>query len=349
MKNFLFCILWVSLFCMACESNEKNTSTVKEQSFCVSVKAHGFPDSTKVVLYNRDIDTNIDSTYVINEQFSFNGKVALPALSYLYFFDTTGKSIDPYAYFYLENDSITIEGDYTNFTEAKITGSAQTRLAQQYDSVAAATPKKERKKKIFEFLFANANNQAMITELTYIKKYMPKDSIKLFCKQLDSVNANSTKAKELWTYANAVDVKVGDRFVDIKGKDLAGNTHSLSDYEGKVMLLDFWGSGCVPCRKQNKQEFKRLIQKFSANDFVIVSFSLDKDYTPWEQASKEDGISWVNISDLEGLKGTAATKYAVTAIPNTFLIGKDGNIVKSFVGFAEGNSVIENEIQALLQ
>lgn len=63
---------------------KENQEQIKE-SFNLSVTAKNFPDNTKVILYNRDIDLNIDSTYVINESFKLSGSVDLPSLGYLFF------------------------------------------------------------------------------------------------------------------------------------------------------------------------------------------------------------------------------------------------------------------------
>lgn len=76
--------------------NDKTATEV--DSFTLSVQAKNFPDSTKVVLYNRDIDKDIDSAFVVNERFDFSGTVALPSLSYLNFYDKNGKPLEPYIF-----------------------------------------------------------------------------------------------------------------------------------------------------------------------------------------------------------------------------------------------------------
>src|SRR5690606_39762352 len=123
----------------------------------------------------------------------------------------------------------------------------------------------------------------------------------------------------------------------------------LSDYAGKVILLDFWAAGCYPCRLQNKKEFPELLKKYSKDNFIIISYSLDTNEKDWRKSSKDDNITWLNITDLKGLKGENVIKYAVTAIPNSYLIDQKGTIVGTFVGFSEKTNEIEPEIIRLLK
>jgi len=345
MKNFLIVLVIAFVFTSCIQKNKPITN----EGFTLKVTAKNFPDSTKVYLFNRDIDKNIDSTYVINEEFEFSGKVDLTSLCYLNFYDKKNNALEPYNYFYLENSNITISGEYSNFRNAKVTGSHQSDLLAQFKAIEQNNPKEEVFTKQINFIFSNPNNQVTLTQLLYRKKYVTKDSLLVFYNKLDSLNANSKKGKELEEYANAIDIKVGDKYREITGKDLNGVQHKLSDHLGRVILLDFWGTGCAPCRKQNKLEFPKLLQKYSSDDFVIISYSLDTKEEWWKKASKEDKISWLNISDLKGMKSENVKKYAVTALPNSFLIDENGTVVKSFLGFIEGESNIEKEIDKLLK
>ncbi len=342
----LFFLLLIIITLTSCKKTEQIN---KEEKFYLSVTAKNFPDSTKVYLYNRNIDKNIDSAFVLNERFEFAGKVALPSLCYLNFYDEQNNPIEPYTYFFLENDSISIDGVFSDFIDATVTGSKQTDLLATYNVITTKSTKENRKRNQLDFLFSNANNQMALNQLLYRKKEVAKDSLLLFYERLDSINANSPKGQELLAYAKAVDIKVGDKFRDITAVDLNGTEHSLSDYQGKIILLDFWGTGCYPCRQQNRKEFPKLVQKYDEDDFVLISYSLDTQMKWWKKASEEDEISWLNLSDLKGMKSENVHKYAVTAIPNSFLIDREGVVVKTFTGFIEGENQIEKEIDNLLQ
>lgn len=364
-------IILVLVFIISLISCKDEVPESKSKQFNLVVKAKNFPDSIKVYLYNRDIDKNIDSTYVVNENFEFSGHIDLPSLSYLNFVNKSGKRIAPYTFFYLENNSIKIAGDYDDFVNAEITGSRQTDLQKQYDTIVneiirkakqeiskiSDSLKREEAKSIFykmiwdeqnKFLFKHANNQMPLHQILYRKKKISKDSLLLFYTSLDTKNANSIKGKELYEYATTKDIKIGDQFRNISGFDLNGKHHTLSDYVGKVILLDFWGAGCVPCRKQNKSEFQHIYTKYKNDDFVLISYSIDKKEKWWKKSSQQDNIQWVNISDLKGMKSENVKQYAIQAIPNSFLIDQKGRIVKSFIGFSEGENTIEKEIEKLL-
>jgi len=327
-------------------SCKNDNNKILRENYKLNVYAKNFPDSTKVILWNRDLDKNLDTSYVINETFSMIGKVNLPSLCYLNFFDKAGKSINPYKFFFLENKDITIRGEYSNFLNASVEGSVQSDLSSEYYKLRDS---EFRNKQEIDFLFKNANNQMSISQLLYRKKKISKDSLLLFCKKLDSTNSNSPKGLELLTYAKTIDIKIGDKFKEIIGKDLKGKEHKLSDFYGKVILLDFWGSGCAPCRLQNKNEFPKLIEKYNNDDFMIISYSLDTKEKYWIESSEDDKITWLNISDLKGMKGGTAKDYAITAIPNSFLIDKNGIIVKSFIGYKKGQNLIEHEIDKLIK
>ena len=324
---------------------------VKEEqgTFSLTVAAIGFLDSTRVYLYNRDTDKNIDSSYVINYGFEFSGRVDLPSLCYLFFFDEENNRIDPYKNFYLENMNISIVGNYSDFLNAKVYGSYQTDLSSSFDSISFSSENDIRNLKEIDFLFRNANNHMAISEILYKKKEISKDSLLLFFRKLDIINANSPKGQELLSYAKTIDIKAGDKFRDLVGYDLTGRQHKLSDYSGKVILLDFWAAGCHPCELQNTEEFPNLYNKYNDDEFVIISYSLDTKKKIWREGSERDNIKWLNISDLKDLKGENAKKYAVMAIPNSFIINQNGIVTHSFTGYLKESDRIENEIDRLLK
>ena len=100
----------------------------------------------------------------------------------------------------------------------------------------------------------------------------------------------------------------------------------LSDFKGKIFLLEFWASWCGPCRKENPN-LNKIYKIFKSNGFEIVSVSLDNNKKSWIKAIKEDNLSWEQLSDLNGDYNKAAIIYGVSTIPDNFLIDKDGKII----------------------
>lgn len=135
-------------------------------------------------------------------------------------------------------------------------------------------------------------------------------------------NENNTAAN-----TNSIDTKT------IKAPDfvLAGTNGSkikLSDYRGKVVILDFWATWCPPCRKGIPDLID--LQKNYKNDLVVIGISVDtdtkNDVIPF---IKEYGINYhIAYADNEVVQNYGN----IQAIPTSFIIDRDGNIVTSFVG-----------------
>lgn len=105
-----------------------------------------------------------------------------------------------------------------------------------------------------------------------------------------------------------------------------GQNISLSQFNDKYILLDFWASWCAPCRKQHP-DLKKVYEAFKDKNFEIVEVSLDSDKNDWLTAIKKDDIKWLNISDLKGQQNDIAVQYGVQSIPANFLISPNGIII----------------------
>ncbi len=108
--------------------------------------------------------------------------------------------------------------------------------------------------------------------------------------------------------------------------DTAGNKIDLKSYRGKYTLVEFWASWCAPCREESPT-LVRLYNEYKDKGFTIFSVSIDKNTTSWKNAIHQDGYTWGNVCDLNGYGGPTAALYTVTAIPNSFLLDKNGRII----------------------
>ena len=133
-------------------------------------------------------------------------------------------------------------------------------------------------------------------------------------------------------------------FADFELQDINGKTHRISDYRGKVVIVDFWATWCPPCRK----EIPHLISfynKYNKKGLVIVGVSLDKRDKTLAMA-RDFGINYVCLVDETGRTGNM---FGVRAIPTTFFLDKKGRIAKVQKGFTEAwTDDMENMIRQLI-
>jgi len=108
--------------------------------------------------------------------------------------------------------------------------------------------------------------------------------------------------------------------------DTAGEKVDLKAYRGKYTFVEFWASWCPPCREESPT-LVRLYNEYKDKGFTILSVSIDKNTTQWKNAIRHDGYTWGNVCDLNGYGGPTAALYTVTAIPNSFLLDKNGRII----------------------
>ncbi|EDM38837.1 thioredoxin family protein [Pedobacter sp. BAL39] len=130
------------------------------------------------------------------------------------------------------------------------------------------------------------------------------------------------------TNALAIDAKTakGKAAPAISMADPDGKMVKLSDFKGKYVLIDFWASWCGPCRKENPNVVAAY-KKYHDKGFEILGVSLDSKKDAWLKAIDADGLSWTHVSDLKGWQNAAAAEYGVKAVPASFLIDPNGNVV----------------------
>lgn len=343
--KYFFLLSIVTLIFISCKTPLDEASS---EGFYLKGLVKNIPDSTTVYLYKEDLITIMDSTVVINERFGFSGNVEVPELCYLFFNDKENKHSENYKYLFIENKSIYVVGDFFDFFNATVSGSKQSDLLADFQLISRST-QLEKKSDELNFLYLNANNQMAINEILYKKKKISKDSLSAFYKKLDEKNANSPKGQELLTYSKSISIKKGDKFREISGYNLEGKTIKLSDFYGKVVLLNFYSKYCGYCTEQHRKQFPALLKKYKQENFLILSYCIDTEAVEFADIESNNFPNWLNISDFKGVKGSNISKYDIVGIPDNFLIDKDGIVSKSFFGFTEDDNRLDDEFNKLLK
>lgn len=124
-------------------------------------------------------------------------------------------------------------------------------------------------------------------------------------------------------------MKVGNPAPAFEFQMADGKKGSLSDYKGKVLVLDFWASWCGPCR-QEIPNMKKYYEEFKGKDVEFLSVSIDADKKAWEKARGEENMAWPQGWVTDGGKAVMNT-YQFGGIPFILVIDKDGNIYKKQV------------------
>lgn len=133
------------------------------------------------------------------------------------------------------------------------------------------------------------------------------------------------------------------------------DTISLSDYKGKkYVLLDFWASWCLPCRRL-VPDLKALHQQYG-DELEIIGVSREKSKEAWQKALEQDGTEWPEIFEQEGASVNEASKFIskqfeVQGIPVLYLIDKEGKLIKKFGSNVGSLSIydLNDEITTILK
>ncbi len=131
--------------------------------------------------------------------------------------------------------------------------------------------------------------------------------------------------------------------VEIKGVDADGTPFKLSDYRGKVVMLDFWFKDCPWCVKMH-QEDRILVERYKDKPFVLLGVNTDADLGNLRSALTEQGMTWRSWWDQKQL---IAKEFGVDGYPTLFLIDTEGRVQKEYVGMKPAD-VIAKDIDKLL-
>jgi thiol-disulfide isomerase/thioredoxin len=164
------------------------------------------------------------------------------------------------------------------------------------------------------------------------------DSVQLFYNALGSTLQQSSPGKEIAKQMEQLRAgSPGSIANDFTSKELNGSTLTLSNLKGKYVLIDFWASWCVPCRK-SMPHVKELYDRYKDKGLEVIAVSDDDGNIPaWEKAVAKDGTGiWHNV--LRGMDPEKAAKnekndkdisnkFSIHSLPTKILIDRNGVII----------------------
>ncbi|GFO70817.1 thioredoxin [Geomonas limicola] len=123
-------------------------------------------------------------------------------------------------------------------------------------------------------------------------------------------------------------VRVGSAAPDFRLTTLTGESKSLSQYRGKIVLVNFWASWCPYCRDE-MPSMDRLIKAFPRGDLVILAVNVEK-HIP--EAFRRTRVSFDLLSDAAG---QVQQRYGANRLPDTFIVDRSGIIRQRVTGGIE--------------
>ncbi len=129
-------------------------------------------------------------------------------------------------------------------------------------------------------------------------------------------------------YLRVYDVQAGDKAPAFLLEDDRGLGVSLQDYDGKVVLLNFWATWCPPCIYE-MPSLNTLYERYRGQGFIVLGISVDEDQEQYESFLNQSNISFPTVRDPER---SISARYGTLKYPESYLISRDGRVLRKYMG-----------------
>jgi peroxiredoxin len=185
---------------------------------------------------------------------------------------------------------------------------------------------------IVEYLIDGFKKFGFDQPLDYIvENYVIKDDLCLDVKTEGLIKRRIDQARNL---------KIGSVVPDIVLPDSTGNEINLYSLRSEQVLIVFYSSTCPHCQTM-LPKLRDLYQKQKEKKKEVVAVSLDDKRRDWLNFVSTNNLNWVNVSDLKGWDGKAASDYFIYATPTMFLVDKDKKIIAKPMTVEDVTGILE--------
>jgi peroxiredoxin len=141
-------------------------------------------------------------------------------------------------------------------------------------------------------------------------------------------------------------VKIGTTAPNFTLKSASGKNLKLSEYRGKVVLLNFWATWCGPCREEIPQ-LNKLQRKFKSGGFTVLGVNIDRNHAPAKVLARKLRVRFPILFDSNK---AVSRLYQVDAMPNTVIIDRNGVIRFVHRGYVKGyENAYREQVRQLLR
>ncbi|PWK19590.1 TlpA disulfide reductase family protein [Xanthomarina spongicola] len=204
-----------------------------------------------------------------------------------------------------------------------------TEIRSAFDNMLEAS-----NKKFIELIKSNTNlitSAAILENMLRSKQITAKNTEEIFNTFSEKVLSSrfGESIKELLAVSST---EVGNLAPNFTAPNPKGEPVSLYDIKGKVTIIDFWAAWCGPCRRENPNVVK-VFEKYHDKGLEIIGVSLDGSpkqedaKAAWIEAIEKDNLTWHQVSNLSFFNDPIAKQYNIQAIPATFILDSEGNII----------------------
>ena len=134
--------------------------------------------------------------------------------------------------------------------------------------------------------------------------------------------------------AKELTLEIGDIPPNYLGRDKNGNEVTLDAYKGKVVIISFWASWCSPCLKE-LPVLENIQNKGGLDKIKVIAINFKESKVQYRRIKRK--LSSLNLTLTHDRRGRIGKKFGVEAIPNLFIIGKDGKLVFHKLGYGESS------------